>query len=39
VDDIRVGIEAMRQGADDYLVKPLQVDENIVLAASRARCT
>jgi len=25
VDDIRVGIEAMRQGADDYLVKPLQV--------------
>jgi len=24
---------------DDYLVKPLQVDENIVLAASRARCT
>jgi cyclic di-GMP phosphodiesterase len=23
-DDVRVGIEAMRKGADDYLVKPLQ---------------
>jgi len=23
-DDVRVGIEAMRNGADDYLVKPLQ---------------
>jgi len=33
VDDIRIGIEAMRQGADDYLVKPLQVDANIVLAS------
>ena len=33
VDDIRVGIQAMRQGADDYLVKPLQVDANIVLAS------
>ena len=33
VDDIRVGIEAMRQGADDYLVKPFQVDANIVLAS------
>jgi response regulator RpfG family c-di-GMP phosphodiesterase len=33
VDDIRVGIEAMRQGADDYLVKPLQVDADIVLAS------
>jgi response regulator RpfG family c-di-GMP phosphodiesterase len=33
VDDIRVGVEAMRQGADDYLVKPLQVDANIVLAS------
>jgi response regulator RpfG family c-di-GMP phosphodiesterase len=38
VDDIRVGIQAMRQGADDYLVKPLQVDANIVLASlTRAR--
>jgi response regulator RpfG family c-di-GMP phosphodiesterase len=33
VDDIRVGIQAMRQGADDYLVKPLQVDASIVLAS------
>ena len=30
VDDIRVGIEAMRQGADDYIVKPFQVDPNVV---------
>src|SRR5437879_5648338 len=38
VDDIRVGIQAMRQGADDYLVKPLQVDGNILLASlARAR--
>jgi len=33
VDDTRVGVQAMRQGADDYVVKPLQVDENIVLAS------
>jgi len=33
VDDVRVGIQAMREGADDYLVKPLQVDGNIVLAS------
>ena len=33
VDDIRVGIEAMRLGADDYLVKPLQVDADILLAS------
>jgi response regulator RpfG family c-di-GMP phosphodiesterase len=26
VDDVRVGIHAMHQGADDYLVKPLQMD-------------
>jgi putative nucleotidyltransferase with HDIG domain len=31
VDDIRVGIEAMKKGADDYLVKPLQIE--IVLAS------
>lgn len=35
-DDIRVGIQAMQQGADDYLVKPFQVDPNIV-SASLAR--
>ena len=32
-DDVRVGIEAMRNGADDYLVKPLQ--PNVVLASLR----
>jgi putative nucleotidyltransferase with HDIG domain len=31
VDDIRVGIEAMKKGADDYLVKPLQME--IVMAS------
>jgi response regulator RpfG family c-di-GMP phosphodiesterase len=30
VDDIRVGIEAMQSGADDYIVKPFQVDPNVV---------
>ncbi|HXN95008.1 MAG TPA: HD domain-containing phosphohydrolase [Candidatus Acidoferrales bacterium] len=33
VDDTRVAIQAMRQGADDYIVKPQQVDANIVLAS------
>ena len=36
VDDLRVGVQAMQQGADDYIVKPLQVDGNI-LSASLAR--
>jgi len=31
VDDVRVGVHAMRQGADDYLVKPFQLD--MVLAS------
>jgi response regulator RpfG family c-di-GMP phosphodiesterase len=31
VDDVRVGIQAMRQGADDYLVKPMQAE--IVMAS------
>lgn len=31
VDDVRVGVEAMKEGADDYLVKPFQVD--MVLAS------
>ncbi len=35
VDDTRVGIEAMKQGADDYLVKPHQL-EGIVPSVERA---
>lgn len=35
VDDIRVGIEAMRNGADDYLVKPLQL-EVVIASLERA---
>ena len=36
-DDIQVGIRAMQQGADDYLVKPTQVDAGLVSASlSRA---
>jgi putative nucleotidyltransferase with HDIG domain len=31
VDDVEVGVEAMRSGADDYLVKPLM--ENAILAS------
>jgi len=31
VDDVDVGVEAMRHGADDYLVKPLR--ETVVLAS------
>ena len=34
VDDVRVGVQAMRQGADDYLVKPLEAD---VIVASLER--
>src|SRR5260370_907138 len=29
-DDIQVGIRAMQEGADDYLVKPFQVDASVV---------
>lgn len=35
VDDIRVGIEAMKKGADDYLVKPLQL-EAVIASLERA---
>lgn len=35
VDDIHVGTEAMRKGADDYLVKPLQ-QEVVVVSLARA---
>ena len=31
VDDVRMGIQAMKSGADDYLVKPLQ--EELVIAS------
>jgi len=31
VDDIQVGIEAMKKGADDYLVKPLRIE--VVMAS------
>lgn len=31
VSDVRVGVQAMKQGADDYLVKPFDVD--VVLAS------
>lgn len=35
VDDAQVGIEAMRNGADDYLIKPLQID-SIMASLERA---
>jgi len=35
VDDVQVGIEAMKAGADDYLVKPLQL-EAVLSALYRA---
>jgi response regulator RpfG family c-di-GMP phosphodiesterase len=35
VDDVRLGVHAMRQGADDYLIKPLQMDA-VMLSLERA---
>jgi response regulator RpfG family c-di-GMP phosphodiesterase len=35
VDDARMGVEAMRRGADDYLIKPLQIDV-IMVSLDRA---
>jgi len=35
VDDVRVGIDAMKRGADDYLVKPFQLAA-VVAAVERA---
>src|SRR5690348_800554 len=35
VDDVEVGVQAMRAGADDYLVKPLQ-ESSVVAALERA---
>jgi response regulator RpfG family c-di-GMP phosphodiesterase len=30
IDDVQLGVRAMRQGADDYLIKPLQTDTVLV---------
>ena len=35
VEDVRLGVEAMRRGADDYLIKPVQSD-SILLSLERA---
>ncbi len=35
VDDVKVGVQAMRAGADDYLVKPL-VEEAVLTSVERA---
>jgi response regulator RpfG family c-di-GMP phosphodiesterase len=35
MEDVRLGVEAMRQGADDYLVKPLQLD-SMMMSLDRA---
>jgi response regulator RpfG family c-di-GMP phosphodiesterase len=35
VDDVRVGIQAMQRGADDYIVKPLQLDA-VTMSLERA---
>jgi response regulator RpfG family c-di-GMP phosphodiesterase len=35
VDDVRVGIDAMKKGADDYLVKPLHLDA-VMIAIGKA---
>lgn len=35
VDDVRVGIDAMKRGADDYLAKPFQLD-GVIAAIERA---
>lgn len=35
VEDVRLGVQAMRQGADDYLIKPLQL-EVVLVSLDRA---
>jgi len=35
VDDVRVGIQAMKEGADDYLLKPFQTDA-VIVSVNRA---
>ena len=37
MEDVRLGVQAMRQGADDYLVKPLQMDSVMVSLARALR--
>ena len=35
IEDVRLGVHAMRQGADDYLIKPLQMDA-VLMSLERA---
>jgi response regulator RpfG family c-di-GMP phosphodiesterase len=35
IDDVRLGVQAMRQGADDYLTKPLNIDV-VMMSLDRA---
>jgi PAS domain S-box-containing protein len=35
VDNVRVGVDAMKQGADDYILKPFRL-ERVVIAVDRA---
>jgi response regulator RpfG family c-di-GMP phosphodiesterase len=35
LEDVRLGVQAMLQGADDYLIKPLQMD-SVVVSLDRA---
>ena len=35
VDNVRVGVDAMKQGADDYILKPFRL-ETVALAVDRA---
>jgi cyclic di-GMP phosphodiesterase len=35
IDEVRLGVQAMRQGADDYLIKPLHMDV-VMLSLERA---
>src|ERR1700680_5335023 len=38
IDDVRLGVQAMRQGADDYLTKPLNIDV-VMMSLDRAFTT
>ena len=35
IEDVRLGVQAMRHGADDYLIKPLQMDA-VLISLERA---